>query len=151
MSSYLIGFTVYTLAMVGMIFLAFVVAKKTMFASPTNKKEKATFVIEETLNLGPRKTLHIVKVKEERFLISADAERTSFLTKLVDKDIKAFNLADYENDFDSQQENVASLAQYNNTYSQHRPTVVEPLVPNHNQQDNLASNRLVKKALERMR
>ena len=148
MSSYLIGFTVYTLAMVGMIFLAFVVAKKTMFASPTNKKDKATFVIEETLNLGPRKTLHIVKVKDERFLISADAERTSFLTKLVDKELKAFNLADYENDIDAQEENVASFAQYN---SQHRPTVIEPLVSAHNQSDNIASNRLVQKALERMR
>ena len=82
MAQYIIGFTVYTLAMMGILFLAFVIAKKSMLSGGFGKQKNKTFYIEESLNIAPGKTFHIIKVKNEKFLVCADRERTSFLTKL---------------------------------------------------------------------
>ena len=38
--------------------------------------------IEESLNLAPRKTLYVIKIANERFLIASDADKTVFLAKL---------------------------------------------------------------------
>lgn len=81
MNGYLINFIVYTLAMIGIMLIAVVIYKKVFsFAKPNNLKNEMK--IEETLNLSPRKTLYVVNVKNEKFLIASDTDRTSFLAKL---------------------------------------------------------------------
>lgn len=83
MGGYLVNFAVYTCAMVGVIFLALWVFKKSMMPSCTNRKDNLLNII-ESLSLSPRKTIHVVKAGNERFLIAADLDRTTFLTRLDD-------------------------------------------------------------------
>ena len=82
MSSYIASFTFYTLAIIGVLLLAYVVAKKTMISTGFSNKNNQSLEIEQSLNIAPRKTLHIIRSGNEKFLIAADAERTTFLTKL---------------------------------------------------------------------
>lgn len=81
MTNYLISFIVYSMAMVGFLVLCVMIYKKTM---PNNKcaKNNHELEIENALNLSQRKTLYVIKAGNEKFLIAADAERTSFLAKL---------------------------------------------------------------------
>ncbi len=92
MGTYILQFGVYTLAMVGVIFVSMLVVKKTMtngkFAKNNNQ-----LCIENVLNLSQRKTLYIIKVGVERFLIAGDTERTSFLAKLDGEGSIPFNSA----------------------------------------------------------
>ena len=81
MGGYLVNFSVYTFAMVGFLFLAVMVYKKSSIDS-INKKNESAMAIEESLSLSPRKRLHVVRVNGERFLIAADVDRTEFLAKL---------------------------------------------------------------------
>lgn len=78
---YIISFTVYALAMSGLIALALIVYKKVTNISCTNKKTK-TLSIEETMSINPRKTLMIVKAGDERFLIASDIDKTTLISKL---------------------------------------------------------------------
>ncbi len=81
MSTYLIQFGIYTMAMVGAIFLCLIVFKKTMVNSRCTGND-SELKIENALNLSQRKTLYVIKAGDEKFLIAADAERTTFLSKL---------------------------------------------------------------------
>ena len=78
---YIISFTVYALAMSGLIALALIVYKKVTNISCTNKKTKE-LSIEETMNINPRKTLMIVKAGDERFLIASDVDKTTLISRL---------------------------------------------------------------------
>ena len=80
MGGYLVHFSVFTFAMIGIMFLAVMIYSKTNINAKNSKK--GGMKIEESLNLTPRKTLHVVNVNGEKFLIAADAERTEFLAKL---------------------------------------------------------------------
>ncbi len=91
MSTYLIQFGIYTMAMVGAIFLCLMVFKKTMINSRNNNNNNE-LAIENTLNLSQRKTLYVIKAGDEKFLIAADAERTTFLSKLNDNNEKPLNI-----------------------------------------------------------
>lgn len=81
MAHYIISFTVYTLAMSGLIALALFVYKKVTNISSLNKNSKI-LSIEETMMINPRKTLMIVKAGNERFLIASDIDKTSLIAKL---------------------------------------------------------------------
>jgi flagellar biogenesis protein FliO len=85
MSGYILGFTVYTLAIIGVILLAFVVAKKSMLTCNIAKKKEFFLDIEHSVNIAPRKTVQVLRAGNERFLIALDTERTTFLTKLAIK------------------------------------------------------------------
>lgn len=78
---YIISFTVYALAMSGLIALALFVYKKVTTANASGKKAKA-LSIEETMSINPRKTLMIVKAGDERFLIASDVDKTTLISKL---------------------------------------------------------------------
>ena len=78
---YLSHFIVYFLAMIGITVLALFVYKKFNLCSFASRKTGALRV-EDTLNLSPRKTLYIVREGNERFLIAADLERTTLISKL---------------------------------------------------------------------
>lgn len=79
MGGYLLNFIVYTAAMIGVIFLAVVVYKKMYY---TGSAQSNFLNVEESLNIAPRKKLYVVRAGNERFLIAADAERTSLISKL---------------------------------------------------------------------
>ena len=50
--------------------------------------------IEDCISLAPRKTLYVIKAGKERFLIAADAERTTFLSKLESENSAYVNTID---------------------------------------------------------
>lgn len=81
MGIYLINFLVYSMAMVGLLFVCLMVYKKTMVNSKCSKNTDELNV-ENALNLSARKTLYVVKAGNEKFLIASDVERTTFLAKL---------------------------------------------------------------------
>ena len=79
MGGYLMGFVVYTAAMIGVIFLAVIVYKKFSY----NGVSKSKFLnVEDCISLAPRKNLYIVRAGNERFLVASDAERTNLISKL---------------------------------------------------------------------
>lgn len=83
MTSYVINFSVYTLAMIGFIGLAFFIIKKLSFET-TMKGKNRLIKVEETLNLNPKKSLSVINVDGERFLIACDIDTTVCLSKLKD-------------------------------------------------------------------
>ena len=81
MSGYLVNFMIYTLAMVGIIFLALFIYKKT--AVMPGRKSRSKFLgVEDVMSLTPRKNLYVVRAGNERFLIASDMERTTLISKL---------------------------------------------------------------------
>lgn len=84
MTHYLINFSIYTLAMIGIIFAALFVFKT--FSNKCFSKKSAMLNIEDSMSLSPRKTLYIVNARNEKFLIAADIDRTSLIAKLNTKE-----------------------------------------------------------------
>ena len=84
MQGYIANFIVYTMAMVGFICLALFVYKKSM-NFPQNLANKDYLKVENLIKLAPTKTVYIIKVGCERFLVAGDASSTTMLAKL-DKD-----------------------------------------------------------------
>ena len=63
------------------VFLALYAYKK--FSPSGSRVSQSQFLeIEESVSLGVRKQLHVVRAGDEKFLIASDAERTTFLSKL---------------------------------------------------------------------
>ena len=80
MLHYITSFSLYTLAMAGIFFIAFIVYKKTLdFKNP---KLMNGIKIEDMLRLSQRKTLYIINVEGNRFLIASDFENTTLLANL---------------------------------------------------------------------
>jgi len=82
MTAYLIKFIFYTAGVVGMLLIAYVVAKTCQYNGSAFKKKNGNLEILESLPISPRKTLHIVRAFEEQFLIATDQNSTTFLAKL---------------------------------------------------------------------
>lgn len=81
MGSYILNFTVYTMAMCGLIFFALFVYKK--FAAGSFGSKNSSFLnVEDTLSIGPRKTLMVVRAGSEKFLIASDSDKTNLISKL---------------------------------------------------------------------
>lgn len=80
MTGYLINFSIYTLAMVGLIFAALFVFKT--FSNKCFSKKSSMLNIEDSMSLSPRKTLYIINAKGENFLIAADIDKTTLISKL---------------------------------------------------------------------
>ena len=84
MGGFIANFTVYTMAMIGLIFFALMMYKK--FFNGNAYGNKSGFLgIEESINLAPRKSLYVVRAGGERFLVASDADRTSLISKLDEK------------------------------------------------------------------
>ena len=103
MAGYLASFSIYTMAMIGIIFAALFAFKT--FSNKCFSKKSTMLNIEDSMNLSPRKTLYIIKAENERFLIASDVDRTSFIAKLdckSEKEIlptredKSFNLSSFD-------------------------------------------------------
>lgn len=80
MKIYILNFLVYTMAMVGVIYVSLMIFKRTM--TQNNLNSNSNLKIESSLNISPRKNLHVVNVDGERFLIASDIQNTTFLSKL---------------------------------------------------------------------
>lgn len=115
MHNYLINFTVYTLAMLGVIFIAFIVAKKSLSLGNLPGRKNSSLAIENRLSLEPRKNLYIIKAGEERFLISTDSEGSRFLTKLEQNNIEVYKQE--EDDFNLSEFNFNENATQNSIKS----------------------------------
>ena len=83
MGGYITNFTVYTMAMLGLIFFALFTYKK-FFCGNSFGKKSNFLGIEESINLAPRKNLYVVRAGKERFLIASDVDKTSLISKLED-------------------------------------------------------------------
>lgn len=82
----LTNFIVYISAMLGVIFIVAIIAKKTLVFG-VGKKPTRFLSIESSLNLEPRKNLYVVKAGYERFLISSGIEGCQFMAKIEDGNI----------------------------------------------------------------
>lgn len=80
MTGYLISFSIYTMAMVGLIFIALFVFKA--FSSHGFGKKSSLIKIEDAMKLSARKTLYVVKTENQRFLIASDIDRTALIARL---------------------------------------------------------------------
>ena len=81
MQSYITNFVVYTMAMVGFIFIALFVYKKSI-SLPQNLANKDYLKVENLIKLSATKTVYIIKAGYERFLDAGDAANTTLLAKL---------------------------------------------------------------------
>lgn len=82
MTGYIINFSIYTTAMIGVIFVALFTFKK--FSTMNFSKKVSMLNIEDSMKLSARKTLYVIKAKDERFLIASDVDNTSLIAKLDD-------------------------------------------------------------------
>lgn len=81
MGGYLVNFSVYTMAMIGLIFFALMIYKK--FAQDGVSGKKTGFLgVEESISIAPRKNLYVVRAGKERFLIAGDVDKTTLISKL---------------------------------------------------------------------
>lgn len=80
MTNYLASFSIYTMAMVGIIFFALFVFKT--FSNRCFTKKSAMLNVEDSMGLSPRKTLYIINADNQRFLIAADVDRTTLISQL---------------------------------------------------------------------
>ena len=120
MGGYLVNFGVYTMAMIGLIFFALMVYKKFTAGSFINSKSK-NLHIEETLSLGPRKTLYVVRAGEERFLIAGDVDKTSLISKLETSDGSYMSNIGYDKSEEKITENYSDIRTHKKTQSLPKP------------------------------
>ena len=81
MGGYIIHFTVYTMAMIGLSCFDVFVYKK--FTDGSMRGDNTKFLsVEDSMSLSPRKTLHVVRAGNEKFLIASDVDRTTLISKL---------------------------------------------------------------------
>lgn len=80
MGHYLINFSVYTMAMIGLILFALFIFKSC--TSGAFSKKSSMLNIIDTMKLSPRKTLYVIEANNEKFLIAADMDKTSLISKL---------------------------------------------------------------------
>lgn len=81
MGGYLVNFSVYTMAMIGLIFFALMIYKK--FTQEGFGGKKSGYLgVEDTINIAPRKNLYVIRAGNERFLIAGDVDKTTLISKL---------------------------------------------------------------------
>jgi len=81
MMTYVTAFIFYTLAMIGILLIGFVVYKKS-FLNNAKGENRGVIKIIDSLPIGNKKMLLVVKIKNEKFLIASGLEHTTFLSKL---------------------------------------------------------------------
>lgn len=86
MTHYMINFSVYTMAMIGLIIFALFVFKKC--SGDNFSRKNSSLDVLDTMKLSPRKTLYVIKANDEKFLIAADMDNTSLIAKLDENNEK---------------------------------------------------------------
>lgn len=82
MGGYLANFAIYIMAMLGLIFFALLVYQKVSNTGTLGSKKSNFLRVEETMSIGARKNLYVVRAGSERFLIASDMDKTSLIAKL---------------------------------------------------------------------
>ena len=82
MTHYLIKFIFYTCGVIGILLIGYVVAKNFLLGGLVLNRKKGNLEIEESLSVSPRKTLHIIRAFDEKFLVASDATTTTLIAKL---------------------------------------------------------------------
>ncbi len=85
MTTHIIAFIFYTLAMLGVIFVAFAVYKNVVLGQNTHISK---LKIEDMLRLNQRKSLYVINYEGEKFLIASDIDSTTLISKLNSGEIK---------------------------------------------------------------
>ena len=80
MTHYLINFSIYTMAMIGLIMFALFLYKKC--TGNVFSRKSSSLDILDTMQLAPRKSLYVIKAENEKFLIASDVDRKSLIAKL---------------------------------------------------------------------
>ncbi len=88
MTEYIINFSVYTLAIIGLIFTAFIMVQKTLNGDVLARKNNNFLSMESVLSLEPRKNLYVINAGNEKFLLSTDMNGCKLLTKLENSNNK---------------------------------------------------------------
>lgn len=84
MTTHIIAFIFYTLAMLGVMFVAFAVYKNVVLGQNTHISK---LKIEDMLRLNQRKSLYVINYEGEKFLIASDIDSTTLISKLNSKEI----------------------------------------------------------------
>lgn len=82
MGGYIVNFAIYTMAMLGLIFFALMIYQKASKNGGFGARKNSFLSLEESMSIGPRKNLYVVRAGNERFLLSSDMDKTSFIAKL---------------------------------------------------------------------
>lgn len=87
MTHYIIGFVIYTLGTIGVLFIGYIMVKHFLNVNPikVNKTQKKFLKLEQGISLEPRKSVYILKAGKQRFLIATTPDKVCFLSEL-DKD-----------------------------------------------------------------
>lgn len=83
MTTHIIAFIFYTLAMLGVMFVAFAVYKNVVLGQNTHISK---LKIEDMLRLNQRKSLYVINYEGEKFLIASDIDSTTLISKLNSKE-----------------------------------------------------------------
>ncbi len=113
MITYITAFIFYTLAMIGILLIGFVIYKNTMMVKKS--ETRGSIKILDSLPVGNKKTLLIVKIKNEKFLIASGLEHTTFLAKLNDDNQKTTNQNPQKEEVISRNELKKILNEENNS------------------------------------
>ncbi len=89
MTSYMINFGVYTMAMIGFIALCAFIYKKSNTLATFNTK--SSLKIDDKITLNARKSLYVVNAGGERFLIAGDIDNTSLIARLGQENVTEIN------------------------------------------------------------
>ncbi len=111
MITYLTAFIFYTLAMVGILLLGFVVYKK--FNFPTKLNANGLIKIVDSCAIGAKKNLLVVKIGNERFLIASGLEHTTFLAKLDSNSSKQTETTEQNTNVEQIRKNIEPLSHHN--------------------------------------
>ena len=127
MTNYLINFSLYTLAMVGIIFCALFVFKSVMTGKGFSKKS-GFLSVEETMNLSPRKTLYVIRAGGERFLLASDIDKTNLIAQLDKNENTTHHLRQDKSDELSSLDGITSLDEFNLLGFDRKKTQKEPVM-----------------------
>lgn len=83
MTTHIIAFIFYTLAMLGVMFVAFAVYKNVVLGQNLHISK---LKIEDMLRLNQRKSLYVINYEGEKFLIASDIDSTTLISKLNSKE-----------------------------------------------------------------
>lgn len=87
---YIVNFIVYTLAMIGILLIAYTVYKKTVLLNPM--KKNSLLSIKDMMRLPDRKMLYVIKCGREEFLIASSTDKVTLISKVksLNEDIEKY-------------------------------------------------------------
>ncbi len=137
MINYIAAFIFYTLAMIGIMLVGLIIYKKTFIM---NKSEnKGMIKILDSYPIGAKKTLFVVKIKNEKFLIASGAEHTTFLSKLENDNVqknmpeKKQQISNFSNEFDNE---ISEVPRFDDNKKSHLEKLQKQFMELYEKEDN---------------